>query len=113
MIKTVIGTKLEPEMVSNYFEVLVNQFFKILPMRENGEDSLPTYLESLRSELLGCEKIIVELDNDPLFISLVSILQYLIDSPEITVRETKREVFKAISVCNRIRARVSKEGADQ
>lgn len=110
--ETIIGTKLNPEMVCNYFGVLVNQFFKILPMREKGEDSLPIYLESLRSELLGCNHVIVELNNNPLFLSLISILQYLIDSPDITVRETKREVFKAISICNRIKAQVSEGGAD-
>ena len=112
MAETIIGTKLDSEMVGNYFEVLVNQFFKILPMRENEEDSLPIYLESLRSELLGCNHIITELNHDPLFLSLISILQYLIDSPDITVRETKREVFKAISICNRIKARVWKGGAE-
>lgn len=112
-VETIIGTKLDAEMVCNYFGILVNQFFKILPMRENGEESLPVYLESLRSELLGSERVIVELDNNPLFLSLVSILQYLIDSPEITVRETKREVFKAISICNRIKAQVSKGGAEE
>lgn len=112
MAETIIGTKLDSEMVVNYFEILVNQFFKILPMRENGEDSLPVYLESLRSELLGCNHIIMELNHDPLFLSLISILQYLIDSPDITVRETKREVFKAISICNRIKAQVRNGGAE-
>ncbi len=113
MMETIIGTKLNSEMLDNYFGTLVNQFFKILPMRENGEDSLPIYLESLRSELLGCNQVIVELNDNPLFISLVSILQYLIDSPEITVKETKREVFKAISICNRIKAQVWKGGAEK
>jgi hypothetical protein len=44
---TVAGEPINSELLSNYFASLVNAFFKILPMRENGEVSLPTYMHSL------------------------------------------------------------------
>lgn len=109
-IVTIADTELTPELMYNYFGALVNQFFKILPMRENKEESLPIYMESLRDELLGCRGLIVMLEHDASFLTLVSILQFLIDNQECPLGTTKREVFKAISICNKLRSRFSKGG---
>ena len=104
MIDTVAGTPVSPELLCNYFKNLVNQFFKILPIRESGESSLTTYMQSLRAELLGCQELIGELRNDASYLTLLAILQYLIDNPECSIREVKREVFKALSICNKLKA---------
>lgn len=103
MVNTVADTKLSSALVESYFRNLVNRFYKILPMRENGEDSLDVYMLSLRAELLGCKSLIPELQENSLYLSLLSTLQYLIDTPTCTVKETKREVFGAISVCNKLK----------
>lgn len=103
-VMTTTNAELDSGLVYNYFGNLVNQFFKILPMREAEEETLPVYLESLRSELLGCGKLIEDLEYDPSFLTLINILQFLIDNPECSVFKTKREVFKAISICNKFRS---------
>lgn len=108
MIDTVISAPITDEMVFNYFKSLVNCFFKILPIRENGEDTLPVYIKSLQSELLGCKELICELNNDSNFLTLVSILQYLRDNPDCPVPDVKREVFRAIAICNKMKARYDK-----
>jgi len=111
MVETTVGVLVNEEMVSNYFKNLVNQFFKILPMREKGEESLPTYIESLQCELLGCGDVIAQLNNDPSFLSLVSILEHLNSHvQELTIKQVKREVFKAISICNRFAAHYTNGG---
>ena len=89
-------------LIKNYFHHLINGFFKILPMRENEEPSLNVYMQSLQAELYGCGSVIDELDKDPLFLTLLSVLQYLIDNKECTVLSVKREVFKAISICKKL-----------
>ena len=99
-INTITGTPVPQVLLKNYFRSLVNRFFKILPMREENEDSLPAYILNLRSELLGCKSFIPELQKNSLYLSLLSILQYLIDRPECTISETRSEVFNAIGVCN-------------
>lgn len=104
MIDTVTGKPIQKKLLRNYFKNLVNQFFKILPIRESGEDSLTTYMQSLQAELLGCKSLIGELQNDASYLTLLAILQYLIDNPECSVGVVKREVFKAISICNRLKA---------
>lgn len=107
MIDTSVGVDIPEEMVCHYFEHLVGGLFKILPIRESGEKSLPVYLRSLQIEILGCKGLISELGNDPRFISLTSILNYLRENPYIEVREVKREVFKAIDICNKMKDKYS------
>ena len=103
-IETSVGVDMDTELLSNYLKNLVNRFFKILPIREQNEESLTTYMQSLQAELLGCKGLVSAIQNDASYLTLLSILQYLIDNPECTVREVKREVFRAISICNKLKA---------
>lgn len=103
MITTVYGDNLDDEIVSKYFSSLINNFFKILPMSENQEDSLHTYMRSLQIELLGGNEYIPDFKNNPSFLSLLFILQYFIDNPDTPLPDVKREVFKAIRLCNRLK----------
>jgi len=110
-IKTSTDHYIDSKLLSDYFSALINQFFKILPIREQESDSLSVYLRSLQLELIGCHSLITVLNNDALFITLLSILQYFIDNPDSPVKEVKREVFHAISICNKLKERYS-EGGD-
>ena len=103
MVDTNVGVPVEEELVQNYFANLVNQFFKILPIRESGESTLPTYIRSLQVEILGCRGFIRPLDSNPMFMTLLSILEYLLENPDCEIQEVKREVFKAISICNKLK----------
>ena len=96
-------------VLKNYFHILINSFFKILPMKENGENSLSEYMKSFQLELIGYESFIKEIDYDASVISLISILQYLIEH-DCNVDVTKREVFKAIGICKRLRGKYCREG---
>ena len=104
MVETTVGTPIDTDVLHNYFRSLVNHFFKILPIREQNEESLTTYMQSLQAELRGCKGLVSAIQNDASYLTLLSILQYLIDNPECTVREVKREVFRAISICNKLKA---------
>lgn len=99
------------ELLRNYFRTLVNHFFKIIPIRENEEESFGIYVQSLQLELLGCKELIPELHTNSFYLSLLSILQYLIDNPDCDLRIVRREVFRAISICNKLKA-IYSEGVD-
>ena len=105
MIQTAAGVPMDSTVLNNYFRALINLFFKILPLWEDGESSLSVYMKSLQAELLGCNEFVEVIRNDPLLLSLLSILQYLIDMPDCEVSVVKREVFRAISICNKLEAR--------
>lgn len=108
MIETVVGEPMSDEMLCSYFKFLVNRFFKILPIRESGEKTLPTYVKSLQAELLGCKEFIIRLNNDSSVLTLLSILQFFVDNPECPVEDVKREVFRAINICNKLQSRYTK-----
>lgn len=103
MIGTAIGIPISERTVSNYFEKLVNRFFKILPIREGGEKTLPVYIKSLQSELVGCGHVINGFSDNPDVLTLISMLQFMLDNPDAPVADVKREVFRAIAICNRLR----------
>lgn len=105
MIETTAGLPIDSEVLHNYFKTLVNHFFKILPIREQNEKSLTTYMQSLQSELLGCRKLVIAIQYDATYLTLLSILQYLIDNPDCSIVVVKREVFRAISICNKLDAK--------
>lgn len=101
---------LSGKLLSNYLRSLVDRFFKILPMREDEEETLVVYIRSLQSELLGFKELIESLQHDALYVTLLSILQYMIDNPECPVDDVRREIFRAISICNKLRYRYTKGG---
>ena len=105
MIETSAGIPMDSIVLKNYFKALVDAIFKILPLWENGEETLGVYMQSLQAELLGCKELILAINEDPLFLSLVSILQYLIDNPDCEISFVRREVFGAISICNKLKSR--------
>lgn len=109
MLDTSVGIQIDKGILCRYFKRLVNHFFKILPMRENNEDSLTTYMKSLQSELLGCQEFIIVLKQDSNYLTMLSILQYLIDNPTISITQVRREVFRAISICNKLESAFSYE----
>lgn len=96
------GGKLPNELICNYFHSLVNCYFKILPIRESEEKTISVYLESLKAEMLGCGGLLEYIKDEPSYMTLLSILQYFIDHPDCEVAEVKREVFRAIRICNKI-----------
>jgi hypothetical protein len=91
-------------MVDNYFSFLIGQFYKILPLRESDEPTLRKYMLSLQREMFGCSNVVQNLDNDSFYLSLLSIIQYLIDN-ECSVQIVKSEVFKAIDIINKLKAK--------
>lgn len=109
MIETKVGVPMNAEMLANYFRTLVNLLFKILPIREANEPTLSTYIRSLQFEIIGCNEFIMAIHNDPMVLTILSVLQYLSDNPDCDIRVVKREVFRTINICNKLRAKYVSE----
>lgn len=99
---TIYDAEVSREMVTNRVGELINQFYKILPMRENGSETLSQYAGSLLREMLGMKELLVEWHDDGQYASLLGILQYIADNPESDVHTVKSDVFKAISIIKRL-----------
>lgn len=97
------------QLIQKYIKALIGQFYKILPIKESGEPSLNKYMESLQRELIGCQMLIEALNYDELYLSLLAILQFLIEN-ECDINTVKCEVFKAISICKKLHRKYCSEG---
>lgn len=106
---TVRKIDISDRMVCNYMKSLIGQFYKILPIKESGEPSLKKYMESLQREMLGCHDLIIALHYDELYLSLLSILQYLSEN-DCETGVVKTEVFKAINICKKLQSKYFVEG---
>lgn len=101
--------------MEKYFGNLVNKIFKILPILETEESSIKTYLESLQIELEGCREMVVLLNEDPMYISLLSTLTWLnnhIGDEACQFKTIRREVFNAISICKKLERQMMKAHSD-
>lgn len=90
------------ELFESYLDSLVGRFYKILPMKESDSDTLETYLHSLQSELIGSKRLVLFLNNDAQFMSLINTLQFFIDN-EYDVKTCKREIMKCISISKKLK----------
>lgn len=109
-MKTKYNTELSDDMVSARLAIMVNQFYKILPIKEESEPTLVQYMKSLQRELLGCKALMTALDDDAQYLSLLSILQYLIEN-DCDVATVRSDVFKAINIVKRLQKKyATKDG---
>lgn len=89
----------------NYFGYLVNSFFKILPIRETKPETLETYMDSLLCELIGCKELSDFVEDDACLAQLIGTLNYLVNNQDCSLKVLRREVFKAINICNRLKSK--------
>lgn len=105
-IETRIGTEVKPALLHNYFDALVNQVYKILPMREHESKTLDRYIRRLTAEVVGGAEFYPHLTEDAYYAALLNILQYLSGHcQEESVEKTKQLVFEGIRVCEKLRDR--------
>jgi len=77
---------------------LTNQLWKLIPMRENGENWLDQ-LNTVILEILGLSEIFIQNDN---FLILLSKLEGLKKSEDLTFSLYRKTVFESISLLREI-----------
>ena len=95
--------------LSAFFEFITGKIFKILPLREDENESIYEYLDSLRIEMTGAINTFPKLHNSYEFMTLVNTINYLIGN-EFDVPTCKREVFKMLKTVNLLQL---KAGGDE
>lgn len=95
------------ERLNKYFnEKIVNSVYKILPLYEENNDNLDSYISSLLIELNGLESFI-NCDYHE-FVTLLAIVSGIQNESVIKDNKAtiKREVFKAIEVSKTLASKV-------
>ena len=76
---------------------LTNQLWKLIPMRENGEE-WQKQLKSVKLEIVGLNEIFIQ---NPLFLQLISKLEGL-EIVDITFFDYRKTVFEAINLLQEV-----------
>lgn len=95
-----------------YLDALINSVFKILPLYEERNDGIQTYIESLLFELYGLDKVF-DIKDSYEYISVLSILESIkeeVAKENSKKRVIKREVFKCINIIKNTIKRLEKGG---
>lgn len=112
MINTNLDCDVSAETLAKYFSVLVGKIFKILPLAEEDKQSAKKYLDGFHIELEGVNTLFDSINEDPMFISFLSIITWLtehVTDEDCTLELIKREVFQAISICQKLEANALSE----
>lgn len=103
---TCVDMPMNDEYVIRYISSLVNRCFKILPMREENESSINEYTRSLLRELVAFGDLFDHTRDHGTFVSLLCVVKFLDDNVcnnECSIKDIRREVFNAISLCKKLK----------
>lgn len=100
---------IQKESFCNYFKFLINKTYKILPLKEENSNTLISYLEGYLRELVGNKELIAVLVDEPQFVTVLNIIQYLI-SETYSVETCRKEVFRCIRILEKINTKYFKAG---
>lgn len=89
------------EILNRSLDRLIAKVYKILPMKEEDCVTLGEYIEGTIRELVGTKEIVNILKEHDEFLSLLGILENLINESE--KRIYKKDVFKAITLIKKIK----------
>lgn len=103
MIETIYNS-LSNEVYENYMKLLINKIYKILPLKEEHSPTVPTYIESLLMEMTGNSKLILALQNNGRYISVINTIEALKECEDTQI--CKREVFKCIREIEKLKHRL-------
>ena len=93
------------EAEERYLHALVGKIFKLLPIREEGdEDAFMAYAQGLQRELSGCETVLRRVACDPDWVSILAILANIIEG-DVAFARFRRDVFRMISLCEKLISR--------
>lgn len=97
---TKYGIELDNSFVDAYSKKLVDKIFKLLPLRDEGNENLPKYHESLMIEILGSSKLLIGLQNKSEFVSMLSSLEMVLTIEDKALY--KRKVFECINLAKKL-----------
>ncbi|MDS7057043.1 hypothetical protein NXG04_07070 [Klebsiella pneumoniae] len=95
-----------------YLNSVVNSVFKILPLFEEKNVGVDTYIESLLFELYGLQEA-VNVEHSSEYISLLSTLESIraeIGRENSRKATVKREIFKCINIIKNMVGKLEEEG---
>jgi len=93
------------ELINNYLISLKDRIFKILPLFEEENDGLFKYIDSLSHEMCGLQNLVVVLNNNYLYLSVLGTLESLLDeavSSDYDLKMVRSDVFRCMTCIDKL-----------
>lgn len=87
-----------------YLQSLTGKIFKILPLYESSAPDSKKYILNFLRELLGFCELVSVVGNDSDFVAMIATIRGIADIDD-DCQSVKSDVFKAIRLCESVRAR--------
>lgn len=104
---TALNTAIPDQCVTNYLDALVGKIYKILPMKEDGAEFLPQYIDWRIREMTSFRDFVQVVGEDADFLSLILIMNSI--STQEDVSSVRHDVFEAISLCKKLRRKYGRQ----
>lgn len=96
---------MDNSLVDQYLERLKSRIFKILPLIEEKNDGIYSYVDSLIFELNGLQYVVKGLNDSANYITILSTLESISD--ELVMKEKdfkflRSEILRLVSIVNKL-----------
>ena len=100
--------KMDNKSIDNFFKRIINQLYKLLPMREQGKD-WEKPLETLIEQLCGMKRLMIHY-QDNLFLTIICKMEGLFNLTDDTKDMSlyRRTIFECLSLLNNLNKNVIK-----
>ena len=100
--------EMDNKSIDNFFKRIINQLYKLLPMREQGKD-WEKPLETLIEQLCGMKRLMIHY-QDNLFLTIICKMEGLFNLTDDTKDMSlyRRTIFECLSLLNNLNKNVIK-----
>lgn len=96
------------QLYLHYLSCLINQVFKILPLKEQKSEFIDTHISDIIKELKGFDMLIKDTEYDAVIMRILAILTYYEQNIYISsLEDVRRNVFKMITLCEKLKSRIA------
>lgn len=93
---------LPDEMLLAYVNGMISKSYKMLPMKQDGVESLPKYIDSTLRELIGQHELVFELKDSSEFLSIIGVMESLLNQDDFS--KFRSDIFKIINLIERLKS---------
>lgn len=94
--------QLPDELLQAYINGMISKVYKMLPMKQEGIETLSKYIESTLREFIGQKELVDELKSNGEFQSILGVMESLLKQDDFRI--FRSDIFKIINLIERLKS---------
>ena len=96
--------QLPDEMLVAYVDGMFAMVFKMMPMKQNGTETLSSYIEATLRELVGQKELVFALKNNKEYQSILGTMESLLLQDDF--QTFRSDIFKIMNLIKRLKSQL-------